>query len=526
MKKYTLIATIVAASFNTQAETVIIQGDRTLIQDKGVLSESNINIENKNIVRFSGIVDSNIPDSFIFNIDDQNANHIVYNTKNQYNYLGDSRALLEFLNNKIGEKISYTKNEKTNFGFIYKVIGNSVFVESNGNIVPVKIEELVLNEEIFKTKDFNLTTYFNNEINPNGFYQYSYFANGFSWKPNYTLFYNEEEADLSLSFYGNVQNNSNSNLIDIELTLLSEDNNNDFENLRVSKSMYKTANENTMIADSISYSNVPQNMEVENKEVGSISAFEVDGKVNLYSKINSNILIKDFKKLKHHKNNYVDLNNFYDSYSLKIASKGIKRTSLRIDRENNKDLKDFHFPASNIEVLLENNSTYYPYKNTAFNPVKGKDIEVDLIKNESLNYVSKIESKKDIKLIKKEKVGVQQYTQNIKKDDLTKKHFKDKIINKEYNGNYITLTLEKIKYNYHYEIKSTQFFDNKSNKDERFVVVIPNNLQNKTNKTSSDYETYYNEDYNTIEYIINIPKNTKKNTFIKHYVTTSTPLRF
>ena len=267
-------------------------------------------------------------------------------------------------------------------------------------------------------------------------------------------------------------------------------------------------------------------MEVENKEVGSISAFEVDGKVNLYSKINSNILIKDFKKLKHHKNNYVNLNEFHDSYSLKIANKGIKRTALRIDRENNKDFKDFHFPASNIEVLLKNNSTYYPYKNTAFNPVKGKDIEIDLIKNESLDYVSKIESKKDIKLIKKEKVGVQQYTQNFKKDDLTKRHFKDKIINKEYNGNYVMLTLEKVKYNYHYEIKSTQVFNNKSNKNERFVIVIPNNLQNKTNKTSSDYKTYYNDDHNTIEYIINIPKNTKKKTFIKHYVTTSTPLTF
>jgi hypothetical protein len=267
-------------------------------------------------------------------------------------------------------------------------------------------------------------------------------------------------------------------------------------------------------------------MEVENKEVGSISAFEVDGKVNLYSKINSNILIKDFKNLNHHKNNYVTLNSFQSNHSLKTAIKGIKKTALRIDRESNEELKNFHFPSANIEVLLENNSVHYPYKNTAFNPIKGEDIEIELIKNESLNYVSKIENKKDIKLIKKEKIGVQQYTQNIKKDDLNKRNFKDKIINKEYNGNYITLTLEKVKYNYHYEIKSTQFFDNKSNKDERFVVVIPNNLQNKTNKTSSDYETYYNEDHNTIEYIINIPKNTKKNTFIKHYVTTSTPLRF
>lgn len=526
MKKYTLIAAIVAASFNTQAETVIIQGDRTLIQDKGVLSESNINIENKNIVKFSGIVDSNIPDSFIFNIDEQNANHIVYNTKNQYNHLGDSRALLVFLNNKIGEKISYTKNEKTNFGVIYKVIGNSVFVKSNENIIPVKIEELVLNEDIFKTKDFNLTTYFNDEINPNGFYQYSYFANGFSWIPNYTLFYNEEDSDLSLSFYGNVKNNSNSDLIDIELTLLSEDNNKEFEDFRISNVMYKSVNEKSMIADSVSFSNAPQAMEVENKEVGSISAFEIDGKVNLYSKINSNILIKDFKKLNHHKNNYVALNSFNNNHSLKVAVKGVKRTALRIDRENNKDLKDFHFPASNIEVLLEKDSTHYPYKNTIFNPVKGQDIEIDLIKNESLNYVSKIDSKKDIKLIKKEKAGIQQYTENIKKDDLTKRNFKDKIINKEYNGNYITLTLEKVKYNYHYEIKSTQIFNNKSNKDERFVIVIPNNLQNKINKTSSDYETYYNDDHNTIEYIINIPKNTKKETFIKHYVTTSTPLRF
>ena len=526
MKKYTLIASIVAASFNIQAETVIIQGNRTLIQDKGVLSESNINIENKNIVKFSGIVDSNIPDSFIFNIDDQNANHIVYNTNNQYNFLGDSRSLLAFLNNKIGEKISYTKNEKTKSGVIYKVIGSSVFVKSNGNIVPVKIEDLVLSEDIFKTKDFNLTTYFNNEINPNGFYQYSYFANRFSWKPNYTLFYNEEENNLSLSFYGNVKNNSNSDLIDIELTLLSEDNNKGFENPRINKGMHRIVEEESRVFDNVSFSNVPQAMEVENKEVGSISAFEVDGKVNLYSKINSNILIKDFKDLNHHKNNYVTLNNFNNSHSLKIVSKDIKRTTLRIDRENNKDLKDFYFPASNIEILLEKDSVYYPYKKTDFKPNKGKDIEIDLIKNESLNYISKINNEKDIKLIKKEKIGVQQYTQNIKINDLDNKHFKDKIINKEYNGNYITLTLEKVNYNYYYEIKSTQVFNNKSNKKERFVVVIPNNLQNKKNKTSSDYATYYNDENNVIEYIINVPKNTKKETFIKHYITTNRPLQF
>ena len=55
------------------------------------------------------------------------------------------------------------------------------------------------------------------KINKNEIFEYSYFANGFSWIPNYTLFLDDEKETLDLNFYANIRNNSNTDLKDINL---------------------------------------------------------------------------------------------------------------------------------------------------------------------------------------------------------------------------------------------------------------------------------------------------------------------
>lgn len=519
-KNLILIAMLMSA--NSYAVDVIIKGNQTFIQDKGQLSSPQLTVVNDNVIRFSDIIDTNIPETFSFRVGHNYANRITYDTRNLSNDLSNPYALYSFLKNKIGSDISFIHNDETKNGSIYKVIGETVFVKNNNNIIPVSLDSLIFNENLFESKDFNLITKFNNKINKNEMFEYSYFANGFSWNPNYTLFLDDEKETLDLNFYANIRNNSNTDLKDINLILLSEERN---ENkLRMNrKESFKSAEQFSMFADSAS----PSPITIENENVGNINAYKIKEKQSLLSSINSSVLIKDFKELKYTKNNYVHFNKINEYNIWNDNKEGIVNTSIRIKQKENKKLNDYYFPQSSLEILYKKDGINYPYKNVTFSPLKNKNIEIPLIKNEELIYFSKIKDRKDVEFIKKEQKGYNETTYRILKEQYKKNNYRNKsVVNFVDNGDYYTITTKEPKYVYKYKIKTTQYFENKSNYDELFVILLKDNLTNKDIKASPDYMVEHDKEDNTIRYSLNVSKKDNKEASFTYYIHTNNKIKF
>ncbi len=520
MKK-NLILIAMFMSANSYAVDVIIKGNQTLIQDKGQLTSPQLTVVNEHVIRFSDIIDTNIAETFSFRVGDNYANRITYDTRNISNDLSNPYALYSFLKNKIGSDISFIHDDKTKNGSIYKIIGDTVFVKNNTNIIPVSLDSLIFNEEVFESKDFNLITNFNNKINKNEIFEYSYFANGFSWNPNYTLFLDDEKETLDLNFYANIKNNSNTDLKDINLILLSEERKN---NLIINrKTNFKSAEQFSMLADSASSSPIT----IKNENVGNINAYKIKEKQSLLSNINSSVLIKDFKNLKYTKNNYVNFNKINEYNLWNNNKEGIVSTSIRMKQDENKKLNDYYFPQSSLEILYKKDGINYPYKNVTFSPLKNKDIEIPLIKNEELIYFSKIKERKDVKFIKKEQNGYNERSYNVLKDKYKKNNYRNKnVVNFVDNGDYYIITIKEPKYIYKYKIKTTQYFENKSNYDELFVILLKDNLTNKQIKPSSDYLVEYDKEKNTIRYSLNVNKKDKKEASFTYYINTNNKIKF
>lgn len=452
MKK-TVLSLIVLASLNAQAVDVVLTQNKALVQDSGLLSESGFKIEKEGkIVNIDDVLETNIPDTFYFKIDDQNANSIYYDRTAASNPFDNKYAFYTMLKDKIGEKVVYKDDENEMEVEIFNVTNESLFLKSKDGIFVGKIENIHFSKNFFDKKNFNLQAFFNKEVKEQSFYKYFYAASGFNWTPQYTLTMRENDT-LDFSFYANIQNQTKTNLKDINLTLMANDQQPPMHNSRTLMKSKGAMME--MAAMSFDEGGVSDFNGVSAANVEDLTAYKINGKVSLNSQITSNILVKEFDGLKYEKQNTFNISHI-DHYNIKrnafenLKSVGINSTNLFISYKDNKSLTKDYLPSGTLRVLKAENgqkdSLLLPYLETTFSGKMKEDFEINIPLNKNVKAIDVIKS---TKLMSKKGVKM------------------------------------------NYKIIHEQYFENNSSRDEMFITYLNKNEMKEGFKISADYKVDY-----------------------------------
>lgn len=483
MKKNILVIAILA-SFGAQATDVIISSNDTLIQDSGKLSDSGFQVTDNKFINVDGVLETNIPNSFYFRVGNDYANTIVYDKNSAINPFSNMRTLHQFLGNQIGQPVTYKKEDAKVNATIHKVIGDTLFLKKEDNsIFTAKLNNIELNESVLDAKNFNLTVSFNNkDLMPDDNYHYSYFANGFNWYPNYTVTMKDGNK-MDFTFYGNISNNTQSDLNDINLTLMTQENQNVFPVEQRQQKMKTMAFSSMEMAADTSMGNVSsQNIE-------DLTAYKIDGKVDLKSGIASNILIKEFKDVEYNKYNQISLPtlniNSIEHYFIQkdrlkhLTQEGIIDTKLVVEYKDNKELTKDYIPNGSVTVMKQDNSNgkdlLIPYNKTSISSVKKEDFSVHLPKNKNVKYLSNIKEENHLELLDE----------------------------KEYKQNRVVM-IEK-----NYRITYSQHIENNSDKAETFVLYL-SEQQARNSVFPKAYTKELIADKGQYQYTVTLPKNSKK----------------
>lgn len=484
MKKNILVIAMLS-SFGAQAADVIISGNDTLIQDSGKLSNSGFQVTDNKFINVDGVLETNIPDSFYFRVGNDYANTIVYDKKSAINPFLNLRTLHQFLGNQIGESVTYKKDDKKITATIHKVIGDTLFLKKEDqSIFTAKLNEIELSDSILDAKNFNLTVSFNNKnLMPNDNYHYSYFAHGFNWYPNYTVTMKDGNK-MDFTFYGNISNNTQSDLNNIDLTLMTQEKNN-IRPVSERHHVMKTMALSSMSMETQSDSSMGN---VSSQNIEDLTAYKIDGKVNLKSGIASNILIKEFKNIDYNKYNQIALphlneNNVGHYFTRKdrlkdVFEKGIRSTDLVVEYKDNKELTKDYIPNGAITVMKLDNSkkeVLIPYNKTFIPSIKKEDFVVNLPKNKNVKYIANIKDEDHVKLINE----------------------------RNFRQNNVMMT-EK-----NYSVTYSQHIENNSDKAETFVLYLSEQQASKS-IFPKEYTKELIADKGQYKYTVNIPKNAKR----------------
>lgn len=473
MKK-NILAILVFATFNANALDVVLTSNKALVQESGLIKNSPLQIsEDGKVIEIGGILDTNIPDTFYFKVGDQNAASIFYNKNATSSPLDNSGALNQFLKEKKGSIVSFEKNEIVLEGEIVGFVNKSFFINHEGKTVTVPFEDVSFPDDFFKQENFNLKTYFKESVTKDDPYKYYYGATGFNWKPQYTLTMKDNNK-MDFTFYANINNATMTDLKGVDLTLMVESSQSRVQPMRKSG-----------ISDLASMSIVSENSmgvasfdSVSASSVEDLTAYKIDGKVDLNSRITSNVLVKEFNNVSYEKQNLFSLPSF--SYGqvkndrvLESQSTRIAQTKLVVPFKDNKELTKNYLPSGSLSVLKAEsdslNALLLPYTNVHLQNIKNEDFEVNLPKNKNVKYVGTINSFKPLKT----------------------------------KGNMITFNVE-----------MNQYFKNNGSKAEKFVIDIPKKQISNSSKYSKEYTREFIKDKGVYRYSTRLNPNEEKNLFL------------
>lgn len=499
MKKHVLFLSMFAA-FSANAMDVAISGDQTLIQDSGILSNSNFNlIKDKNGlltgVQVSDILDSNLPYTFNFKIDSNYANVISYDKNAVLSPFESNYAILKFLENKEGEKVTYKTDDEEKEVELFKVAGNGFFLkDDDGKIFAADLKDIKFSEKLLNSQAFNLLVSFNKgiELKDDTKYHYNYFANGFNWTPNYKIILKDNNK-LDFNFYGNISNNTKSDLNDVDLTLM-------IPTLNNPRPMYRNKSFNNMeegiVMSAMAMDSAPMGGgNISSTSVEDLTAYKVEGKVDLKSGIASNVLIKSLNDTIFEKKNLIDLPTL--NYKIVTAMKqnnqnkepiyedflqGSKVTEITSTQafipyvDNKKFLKDY-LPAGEIKIMkeidLNGKTIVLPYSDSYLSGNKNDNIEIQLPKNKNVKYVAYLNKLKDITLIKQDR--------------------KNLLLN----------------------VKYTQRLENRGEKSETFVLRMDKSEYKNITTHSTDFKIKEFKSKNLVEMSVTLKPNEVKELFIE-----------
>lgn len=395
MKK-TLIALSLFTAFSANALDVVLTQNNALIQDSGVLKDSGFAIsEDGKIVNVDQILETNIPNTFYFKIEDQNASSIFYDSKTATKPFNNSHLFYSFISDRKGQEVFYQVDENIKTVKIFNVQDRNIFLEDEKGVFLGDLTKIKFKDDFFNQKSFNLKAFFDKEVTENDKFQYFYVANGFQWFPQYTMTLKEDNT-LDFVFYANINNNTNSDLSQIDLTLMANEQRAIRHVRNTSIMEMATFSAKSIMADEA----VGVTGSVSASDVEDLTAYKIDGKVDLNAGITSNVLVKSFDDVKYDKFNYVRLPvlNEYSIKNNRISDSkvtGISQTILNIDYKKNPSITQDLLPNGGLKVLKESidekgKQLLLPYSESQINGVKKSDLEINIPLNKNLKYSAKV----------------------------------------------------------------------------------------------------------------------------------------
>ena len=217
MKKIILLlfaVSIVFTQTSNQSRSITIYKDSFAIVNEPILWNLKAG---KNVATFTNLSQNLLFDSPKLNIDGVS---ILSQTLNKNFKSSDS-----FLKNNIGMPIEVKPNEGSLIqGILMDVNGNSISVKTNKGLTVIHRSQT----SFFTLKSSSVQDKFSpelvweldSEIEKSVEADLTYITSGFLWKPVYTLIVNDSDTTATISVNAEVTNNSNVNLVNIDLSVV------------------------------------------------------------------------------------------------------------------------------------------------------------------------------------------------------------------------------------------------------------------------------------------------------------------
>lgn len=469
MLKKSIISSLIILSFPLFAKDfTIYQNGIGMLSESGYLKDNPDFSLNDNSIYMKNTINTVNENTLTFKVNNNFAQFINYSHRNI--------DLYSLLKNAVGEKVSYFRNDNSNteeVAQIYDVIGNQIFLTVNNKILLANINEISIPEDIIKKTEMNLIASFNNRLNKDDSYQYSYLVNNFNWQPMYNFEWKND--NLNLTLYGNISNNSNTDLKDLNLTLVSTP-------VLNQEPIQYLARKSMIMSEAMP--STPNSVSDFNME--DLSLFKLDKKINLVKNSSSNVKIKSFENINYEKVNQFDLYFYNIDYQGKDISP--TNTILHIDKEMNKDLTSTLLPTGDYYIYKEENENKVLYYKGLFSSLKNDDISLKIPTNKTVYLKDYVKSNNDFNLLSKELIS---------------------------NNRFV----------YQYSLKTNQRLKNTGDKVELFKILLDGNNLVKIEDYDKSYNVVKNDKTGKFEFIIYLNPNEEKELFIKRIIKTNNVIK-